>query len=622
MLIEATLESCPVEHEGVVDAAECKVAAASLGVTWGSESASSENPSGCFQKGDTAYYNTATGAPNPLVKSICREVDTSVTSAGKKKCVVKGDPHVKMWSQTDADGARLGLYGTYADYWLVHTDQLKVMGRIGSVDYAGTEGVLKGTAISGSLLDNKVLIIPPTNNGDITFDGVPIKNFPFESAAFNMTLGVTENFQNYPVMKDRENSYTITMGTKVEIKMNQDVFQHLQILADESLVAEDKGLCEVMCRDWFNCQGPICDLKDSLFVTTHPQCGEVILRKKCNKLRQKLATEDCKKSFADASADRPAAYVGMGIQNCIEDCCADREQCPDRDDDGTATCLIFGDPHIKGFDAVTTSMQTFSPMGTHSLVKSDYISVQANYVSAAHIRAQMEGISFTGPLVSDAGVDGKHSVISILPDKGGVVIDGTVVMSCKEAEECSEAEKFYDDPNGGHFNITFGPGSDIPELLQDQRPIPQRKNVYTIKFFQGASVLVHEGHGQSVYMQFGTRLLSGVSGECGNFNGDPSDDGHPRIDTAKTHCPSQAEIFTPGGVVCGDVDVNMGAGCKTYKKLHKYRPQCMNHLDMTGRDKNMDPDDFALLKACMTDCCLGGTCPDNKPGADNSDEDY
>jgi len=312
----------------------------------------------------------------------------------------------------------------------------------------------------------------------------------------------------------------------------------------------------------------------------------------------------------------------MGIQNCIEDCCENRDLCPDRDSDGTATCLIFGDPHIKGFDSLRTNKHTFSPMGTHFLVKSDYITIQANYASSEHIKAQMEGISFTGSLVSDAGDDGKHSVISLLPNDGGVEIDGKVVMSCKEADECTAAETFYDDPNGGHFNITYGMGSDIPELLQDQRPIPQRKNVYTIKFFQGASFLVHEGHGQSIYMQIGTRLLSNVSGECGNFNGNPDDDGHDRLDTAKTDCPSQAEIFTPGGVVCGDVDLNMGQGCKAYRKLHKFRPQCMRHLDMTGRDKNMDDDDFELLKACMTDCCLGGTCPDDKPEADKSDEDY
>jgi len=556
---------------------------------------------------------------NLLQTTVHKHLNSEFVAEEKKKCVVKGDPHVKLWSQTDADGAKLGLYGIYADYWLVNTDQLKVMGRIGGVSYAGDMGVVKGVAISGSLIDNKVLIIPPTNVGDITLDGVPIKDFPFESATFNMTLGVTEDFQAWgrPTAGDRDNSFTITMGSKVEIKINQDVFQHLQVLADESVVADDKGLCKVMCRDWFRCQDPICDLKDSLFVTEHDQCGEEISRVKCNKLRLKLATEDCQKLYADTSPDRHAAYVGLGIQNCIEDCCSARDQCPDRDYGGTATCMIFGDPHVKGFDAPTANLHSFSPIGTHSLVKSDHISVQANYATSQHIKAQMEGIAFTGSLVSDAGDDGKHSVI-YFPIEGGVEIDGKVVMSCKESAKCSDAENFYEDPNGGHFNITYGSADDIPALLQDVRPVAQRPNTYTMTFFEGAKFGIHIGTGQSIDMQIGARLLSGVSGECGNYNGDPRDDGHDSVDTAKTNCVPQAEIFIPNGSECQAVVIP--SKCERYKKLKPFKKQCKRHFAVTGKWKMMTVEQKALLRDCMQDCCLGGTCPDKQAGA--SDDAY
>jgi len=556
---------------------------------------------------------------NLLQTTVHKHLTSGHVAETKKTCVVKGDPHVKMWSQTDADGARLGLYGTYADYWLVNTDQLKVMGRIGGVSYAGDMGVVKGTAISGSLIANKVLIIPPTNNGDITLDGVTI-SLPFVSTEFNMTVGVTKNFQTFPVMKDRENSFTITMGTKAEILINQDVFQHLQIMVDESIVADDKGLCKVMCRDWFRCQDPICDLKDSLFVTKHDQCGEEISRVKCNKLRLKLATEDCKKLFADIGPDEKAGKVGMGIQNCIEDCCSARDQCPDRNVDGTATCLIFGDPHIKGFDTPKPDTATFSPTGTHYLVKSDFLSIQANYISDKLIKAQIEGIAFTGALVSDAGTDGKHRVIYFRPASlgSGVFLDGVHQMSCKQVEGCADPNGlFYDDPKG-HFNITYGSGDDIPELLQDKRPVPQRKNVYTLTFFQGAKFLIHEGTGQSIYMGIGTRLLSGVTGECGNFNGIASDDGHASVMTANANCVSQADIFIPDGFEC--LAVEIPTGCKKKKVLTPFRKQCKRHFNLTGSNKDMTGTERSMLKDCMQDCCLGGTCPDKQ--ADASDEAY
>jgi len=544
----------------------------------------------------------------------------SVAGEKKQNCVVKGDPHIKLWSTADSEGAKANLYGIYADYYLVKTKELKVMGRIGGVEEYDM-GVTKGLAVSGCLLENKVLIIPTLNNGDVTFDGVPITQFPWvsDSGCVNITNGVGPDFHrfgNIKGMADRDNTFMVTMGTRATIQLNQGVYQNLQIKADASIVAEDTtGLCTNECKDWFKCPNPICDLKDSYFVKTHPECGTVINRKPCNKLRFKLATTDCEASFEGNPPN------GSAVQNCIEDCCSNRDQCPDRGiGDGVATCLIFGDPHIKGFDAVRTDKHTFSPIGTHDLVKSDFISIQANYASSNYVKAQMEGIAFTGALVSDAGVDGKHSVIYFRPNGGGVEIDGKVVMSCKEDDQCSDAEKFYDDPNGGHFNITFGPGNDIPEMLQDKRPVAQRKNTYTLKFFQDATFHIHEGTGQSIYMQLNSRLLQGVSGECGNFNGDPKDDAHDRVDKANTDCPSQAEIFAPDGAVCSAVEV--GAGCKTKKDLKPFRKQCMTHFNLKGSNKKMSGTERSLLKDCMEDCCNGGTCPDALPQPDKSDEDY
>jgi len=553
---------------------------------------------------------------NLLQTTVHKHVTSEHVTEAKAKCVVKGDPHVKMWSQSDADGAKLGLYGTYADYWLVNTDQLKVMGRIGGVDYAGEMGVVKGTALTGSLIDNKVLIIPTTNNGDVTLDGVAITDFPFESATFNMTLGVTENFQSWGRPnggEDRDNSFTITMGSKAEIKINQDVFQHLQILVDESIVADDQGLCKVMCKNWFNCQDPICDLNDSLFVTEHDQCGEEILRTKCNKLRLKLAKEDCGQLFANVASDKPAHIVGMGIQNCIEDCCQDRNQCPDRDVDGTATCIAFGDPHVKGFDTATPDLHSYSPIGIHSLVHTEFFSIQANYATSPKIKAQISGIAFTGALVSDAGDDGKHSVL-YFPNGGGVDVDGTKVMSCTDSESCSEVENFYSDPNGGHFNITYGTGDGIEELIQDRRPVAQRKNIYTVRFIEGPVFRIHIGTGQAIEMHIAARLLNGVSGECGNYNGNPLDDMHEEVDTAKTNCVSQGEIFIPGGSECEIIEVPGHMKCDKFKNQKKFKKQCMRHFAMKGSWKQKTDVEKELLKDCMKDCCLGGTCPGTEAG--------
>jgi len=561
----------------------------------------------------TVHRHVTSGKENEECAAAC---DAVTAAEEKQNCVVKGDPHIKLWSTPDSEGANANLYGIYADYYLVKTKELKVMGRVGGVEEYDM-GVTKGLAVSGCLLENKVLVIPTENNGDVTYDGVPITEFPWSAASgcVNITNGVGPNFHrfgNIKGMEDRDNTFMITMGTRATIQLNQGVYQNLQIKADASIVAEDTtGLCTNECKNWFSCPNPICDLKDSYFGTSHPECGTVINRKPCNKLRFKLATKDCDDSFA---GNPPK---GSAIQNCIEDCCSDRDQCPDRGKgDGMAECLIFGDPHIKGFDAERTNKHTFSPIGSHSLVKSDFISIQANYATSQHIRAQIEGIAFTGALVGDADAEDKHPVIYFHPNAGGVSIDGTQVMSCKESESCEASQKFYEDANK-HFNITFGSAPDIPELLQDARPVPERPNTYTLKFYEGAKFHIHEGNGQSIYMEINSRLLSGVSGECGNYNGDPSDDGHERVDTANTDCVPESESFIPGWAECQAVVVE--AGCKRMKKLKPFKQQCKRHFELKGAYKDMTKTEQSLLRDCMEDCCLGGTCPDKNAGpSDNA----
>jgi len=536
----------------------------------------------------------------------------------KKKCVVKGDPHVKMWSQTDADGARLGLYGTYADYWLVNTDKLKIMGRIGGVEKFDM-GVVKGVAITGPLMENKLLFIPIINDEHpVSFDGDALTKFPWTSPGGNVTItfGITPNYNMYggkTPMKDRKNSFTIKMGDAAEIQLNQDVFQHLQILADPDIVDGDTGMCNHECKDWFNCQDPICDLSKSLFHWEHPECGKVIVRVPCNPLRAKLAAKDCAARF---NGDPPS---GVSVQNCIEDCCSDRDQCPDRGKgDGIETCIMFGDPHIKGFDAKSSKMATYSPVGTHHLVKSEFITIQANYESGDHIKAQMEGIAFTGPLVSDADSNGKFTVLYVRPKLkgGGVMVNGVNVMPCKVAADCSSSETFYEDPNA-HFNISYGSGDEISALLKEKRPIKQQPNIHTIRFREGATFHVHEGVGQGILMQIGSDLLQGVQGECGNMNGNPDDDGHPSIDKANTHCVSQSEIFIPDGAECSHIELKK---CHRKKLQMPYRKQCMKHYEMKGSLRKYTPTERRLVRNCMKDCCYGGTCPSGK--GDDSDDDF
>lgn len=381
---------------------------------------------------------------NLLQTTVHKQLISQHVGGNKKNCVVKGDPHVKLWDQGDDGGAHLGLYGTYADYWLVKTDALKVMGRIGGVEQFDM-GVVKGLAVSGSLMEDKVLIIPTLNNGDVRFDNDPITSFPWTSpgSTVNITIGIGPNFNQFGSvsgMHDRESTYTINMNDKAIIELNQDVFQHLRISADPDVITGDEGLCNHECRDWFNCQNPICNISESLFRVPHPTCGHVIIREKCNRLRLKLAKEACEAEFKDDDTAGPA------IQNCIEDCCADRDQCPDRDKGGgQQTCVIFGDPHVKGFDGKAATLQSFSPVGTHFLIKSDHFWVQANYESHDEIKAQIEGIGFTGDLVGDQNPDtGAHPVIYIRSQLqgGGVEINGRLVLDCTgDAADCTPKQK-------------------------------------------------------------------------------------------------------------------------------------------------------------------------------------
>lgn len=180
------------------------------------------------------------------------------------------------------------------------------------------------------------------------------------------------------------------------------------------------------------------------------------------------------------------------------------------------------------------------------------------------------------------------------------------------------SKKFYKDPAGNHYNITYGPGDDIPSQLKEARPVPTRKHTYTLRFAEGATINVHEGLGHSIYMSIGSRLLAGVSGECGNANGNPDDDEHPPADPANTNCPLAAEIFIPGGKECSAVE--LPSGCRKKKELAPFRKQCMAHFSLTGSLKKNSWSDRRLVKDCMQDCCLGGECPDGT--GDASDEDY
>jgi len=534
-----------------------------------------------------------------------------ITISDKKKCVVKGDPHIKRWETPESEGAKMGLYGTYADYWLVNTPELKVMGRIGSVKKLEM-GVVKGIAVSGSLVGDKILEVPTENNGPITFDGTPITTFPWEGGGMKITVGKGPNLNLYGSSKAgklRSNTYTVTMD-KAEIMFNQDVFQHLQIEVDSSLAAADSGLCGQECKNWFECQEPICDLTKSLFSTDHPECGNEVDRRPCNPLRKKLAKTDCNAKFGiDAH--------GTAVQNCIEDCCADRDQCPDRGKgDGMATCLVFGDPHIKGFDAQLSDKSSYNPMGTHWLVNSKFLQIQANYATEPKlkIKAQINGVAITGALVGDALAGRGHPMLYFHPpSEGGVSLDGKKIMDCRFVGECVRLKKplFYEDPNG-HYNITFGKGGDITLLLTDLRPVAQRDNTYTVEFAIGAKFLIHQGSGQSMYMSINSDILKDVSGECGNFNGNPNDDGHPagpsRWDSSAL-CATASDIFLPNGKEC-DKMIASDFKCTTQKELTPFRLQCMKHFDMKQlKQVKLDPEAANILKECQVDCCMGGTCP-------------
>jgi len=535
-----------------------------------------------------------------------------------KKCVVKGDPHINLWSQSDEDGAKMGLYGTYADYWLVHTDYLKIMGRMGGVEQFDM-AVVKGVAITGSLLNNQVLIIPTLNNGDITFDDDPILSteFPYTSGNLTIEHGIIPNYNLFGSkggMPPRENGFTIKIGDDVEVQLNQDTFQHLQILAKPYVIAGDSGACEHECPDWFKCPGPICDLKDSLFTTEHEECGHVVIRTECNPARHNIATKRCTEKY---SVDPP---FGTAIQNCIEDCCSDRDQCPDRGkSDGTETCLVFGDPHIKTFDATRATVNTYSPIGTHYLMKSKHIDIQANYVSRDEIKAQMSGLAFTGDLVGDANPDtGEKPVLYIAPksEGAGIFYNGKRVIECTTfAEDCTHNQTHYEDANGGHFHIIYGPGDDIPSLLTEKTSYPQRKQTYDIKFTEGGHIVVHEGLGHSIYISIPSCFLEGTRGECGNADGNHANDITP--DTGDHgNCAMQHEIFIPKGEECSDIKLPT---CKKKKDILPYRKQCLRHFGMHSL-KKATPGERKVVKACMRDCCFGGSCPNKKNNFE--DDDY
>lgn len=196
---------------------------------------------------------------------------------------------------------------------------------------------------------------------------------------------------------------------------------------------------------------------------------------------------------------------------------------------------------------------------------------------------------------------------------------GKKIMQCRKVRECVKNNEpvFYEDPNG-HYNITFGKGSDITLLLTDRRPVAQRDDMYTIEFAIGAKFLIHQGSGQNIYMSINSDILSDVSGECGNFNGNPDDDAHSgTLDAGDSSslCAKGSDIFVPTGEECKKVTAE-DFKCTKRAELWPFRRQCIKHFNL--KRLYTDPAAQKILLDCQVDCCSGGDCPSKNGGADEN----
>jgi len=498
-------------------------------------------------------------------------------------CVVSGDPHIKPF---DSDDQSEMCLGPMADYYLVKTDELWIQARYTGYKRNDGYAFVKGLVIGGSRLGKK-LTIPVENAGPVTLGTTVLEEWGRLSGAgyfIEHAPGPTvATYVEKPGInsKTSKNSIWIRLQDANEyddviIVVNQGHMQNILIAGGKANFGNSTGQC-----------GNINDINDDTIDVDEcvgkVPCDECVFgaacpNPECDKPRQPECCEGRELMFyrniCDAAWPKAERKSEWTVWNCLTDCCADRENCPDQDNEGEkGSCIIRGDPHLKTFDSGTLDKHVFGPLGDYWLVNNQFFKIQGRYGSnRADKKASLQGV-----FVSGAMMGGMKMYIG----RDTIQING---------------QNIYTPLDNEHFNITDHMGENIRYRMDPVKDKPL-KPVITV-FFKGlnnevvATLKVNKdinaevNRNQAMYFQAENWLLKGVTGQCGNYNGDKSDDDGVKVDYLR-----EGSMFTSRNPQNG---VTVTAG-KCEKPARKLAYQCCRKVHQGAAR--------TTLRNCVLDNC-------------------
>lgn len=260
----------------------------------------------------------------------------------------------------------------------------------------------------------------------------------------------------------------------------------------------------------------------------------------------------------------------------------------------TATCVLRGDPHIKTWDADKPDKHVYGPLGDYWLAKNDYWQIQGRYKSKRNDqRAQIMGVTISGPLLGP-----KPYPVLYIPAKDEGVVTEYISGEANDQILCIKdcAVPSFSFTKGDYYSLTYGDGINIGKYFDNENAVTG--NTYTLNFFarktQGkvvvATITINQGSIQAVKVTAEEWLLHNVAGQCGNFNGDQTDDHSDAIADLVVNTHAFPTYNDQTGDKVAAIDCPQAAYDKAVHDCRNFHPHATN-------------DDVILN--CALDCCTG-----------------